>query len=474
MYDVLIIGGGVTGAACLRELSRYRLKVALIEKENDIACGASRANSGIIHAGYDCVPGTQKARFNVEGSRMFPALVKEFGIPYRNIGSLVVGRAGSEDEIRTLYERGIKNSVRVEIVDRKRIEEIDPGIAPDMVVGLFAEDAAVISPYKFNIALADHAVINGAEVFTDAKALKIDHDGNAFTVHTPRGEFYAKVIINAAGAGAARVSALAGGEPYQTRHAVGEYYILDNSEKDEVKTVVFPLPDELGKGILVAPTADGNIILGPTAITREDSEDVSVSREGLARVRAGALKVFKPMNLRKVIRVFGGMRSTCGHDFIIEESASRPGLINLVGVCSPGLSSSPAIAVYVAELVKNIIPAEEKTEFLPYVKQKRFTELSKEELNELVKKDSRWGRLICRCEKVTEAEIVAAVHSPVPAVTVDAVKKRVRAGMGRCQGSFCGIKVMEIISRELDIPFSAVKKGGKDSQIAVLKIKEEL
>jgi len=475
MYDVIIIGGGVIGCGILRELSRYKIKSLLLEQNNDVSCGASRANSGIVHAGYDCKPDTLKAKFNVKGNAMFPELTKELDVPFEQVGSLVVADENGLDGLKKLQKYGDLNGVKTEIIGRERILELEPNIADRIQYALYAPTAGIVSPYKLTIAFADYAVLNGAEVKLNNKVIDVNFDtiNEVYNVKTDKYTYQSKVVINCAGTHSMEINKIAGAEVYPTEFRRGEYFVLDQTERPNIKTVIFPLPDENGKGILIAPTADGNVLYGPTSILSSDPDDNDVTLNGLDQVRTGVVKTFKYMNLRKAIRVFAGLRSISGEDFIVRKSEILPNYIMLLGICSPGLSSAPAIAEYVKDLAVDMLKAEKKTEIKPLPKHKKFINMSEKEIDELVKKDGRWGRIVCRCEKVTEAEVVNAIHSPVPATTVDAVKRRARAGMGRCQGGFCAPRVMEIISRELNIPITEVKMKGEGSEIAISEIKSK-
>ena len=473
-FDVIVIGGGVVGTAVLRSLAAYKAKVLLLEKASDVATGASRANSGIVHAGYDAETGTKKAYFNVKGAAMFPSLTKELHVPYQKTGSLVAAREKGLDDLKVLYERGVANGVKVEIIAKDRIKELEPNISPEVAYALYAPEAGVVSPYKLTIAQADHAVVNGAEIRLEQKVVMMERRKEGFFVRTEKAEYLASYVINAAGAGASEVNALIGEDAPVETHAVGDYYILDSKEAGVVNTVVFPLPDEKGKGILVAPTADGNVILGPTSrkVPHEAAEDNEVTREGLALVREGVGRLIPCVNLRSVIRVYAGTRTAVGSDFIIEESKKIKNYFMLLGICSPGLTSAPAIGEYVAATAAKALGLKKKEKMLPLPDRFHLTKASEEEIKDKIASDSAYGRIVCRCEKVTEGEILEAIRSPLPAHTVDAVKRRVRAGMGRCQGGFCRPRVMEILSRELHIPLSKVRLGDKGSEIAPYEVKE--
>ena len=470
--DVIVIGGGVVGCATADALARRGASVVLLEKGDDVAVGASRANSGIVHAGYDCEPNTLKARFNRRGNEMMWTLARELGVPHKKCGSLVAAPDGGEEGLRVLLGKAEKNGVRAEIVSRERALEIEPNLSDDVRFCLYAPEAGVISPYKLTIKLAERAVLNGTAVVTEAAVEKISQTDGKYVLSTPKGDFKCRFVVNCAGAGAEKVNVLAGAECFETVFRRGDYFVLDSTEGDNVSTVIFPLPTAAGKGILVAPTADGNVIYGPTSVP-VNGADTAVASDALDEIRRAVPLTYRRPAFNKCIRVYAGVRAIVGDDFIVRESDVRPGFFTVAGICSPGLTAAPAIAEYVAGLIGGKMPLAERNDAvveLPHAP--RLTELSDDEINALVAHNPAWGRIVCRCEKVTEAEIVAAVHSPVPAVTVDAVKRRVRAGMGRCQGGFCAPRVMEIIARETGVPLSAVRKGGEGSEIAVVKVGE--
>lgn len=474
MYDVIIIGGGVVGASILREAVSYGMKALLLEADDDVATGTSKANSGIIHAGYDAKPNSLKAKFNVRGNALCYELADALGIKAKRIGSLVVATKEGLSGLEALLERGKENGVDVKIIGREEILKIEKNVADDIEYALYAKDGGIISPYKFTIALADNAVINGGEVLLDSKVVKIDKDGDKFTVYTERGQAYeSKVVVNSAGGYANDINEMLGDKIYDTEFRRGDYFVLDTKEGKNISTVLFPLPDERGKGVLVAPTVDGNVIYGPTSIKVDSIDDTAVASEGLDAIRASVTKSYKCPNYRNVIRVYAGVRSIVGSDFVIKWSDKVDGYYILAGICSPGLTSAPAIGEYVAKEIADKLGKKEKKELIPNKKAKHFAEMSADELNELVKEDPRWCKIVCRCEKVSEKEIVEAINSPVKATTVDGVKRRARAGMGRCGGGFCAPDVMEIIARELNIPLTEVKKGGKNSNIAVSYVKED-
>lgn len=471
-YDVIVIGGGIVGTAVLDRLSKYNLGILLLEGEDDVASFSTRANSGIVHAGYDCEPGTLKAKFNVEGNTLLWRDAEQLDVPHLKCGSIVVARANGLDGINKLKDKALANGVEVEVWDRAKTLEFEPNIADDIEYALYAPSAGIVSPYQLAIGYADRAVTNGANIILEAKVEGIEHSDKGYTLHTTKGEFESGIVINCAGANGAKVNDMVGAEHYDTTYRRGDYFVLDNTERKNINTVIFPLPTSAGKGILVAPTADGNVIYGPTAIDTNDSTDTASSLDSLDELRRNVPLSIKNPAFNKCIRVYSGLRTIIGHDFIIGESSVINNFYMAIGICSPGLTSAPAIAEHIEELVCGRLNAKLKEEYKTYMpRHKRLGEMDMDTINALIKDDNSWGRIVCRCEKVTEAEIVNAIHSPLPAKTVDAVKRRTRAGMGRCQGGFCGPRVMEIISRELNIPLDQVRKGG-GAEIARYKVKE--
>lgn len=471
-YDVIIIGGGVIGCATLDRLSRYNLSCLLLEKSDDVAAFTSHANSGIVHAGYDCEPGTLKAKFNVLGNSYMWEDVQELDVPALKCGSIVVARKDQLTNLETLKNKAELNGVSVKILNREETIKIEKNVADEIEYSLYAPSAGIVSPYQLTIAYADRAVLNGGIIKLNSEVTGVCKKGDIFEVSTENDSYAATVVINCSGEYGSFINDLAGAEHYDSVFRRGDYFVIDNTERKNISTVIFPLPTEAGKGILVAPTADGNIIYGPTAIDTELG-DVSSSLEGFEQIRKNVPLSYKCPAFNKIIRVYSGLRTIIGHDFIIKESDKVKNFIMAVGICSPGLTSAPAIARELENYAVNILnPSKKDNCTITMQRHKTLKDLSEDELNDLIKEDHRWGRIVCRCEKVTEAEIIRAIHSPLPAVTVDAVKRRTRAGMGRCQGGFCGPRVIEIIAKELSIPINEVKKGnGKDSNIALYPVK---
>lgn len=455
MYDVVIIGCGVVGASAAYELARYKLRVAVLEAAADIAAGTTKANSAIIHAGYDPEPGTLMARLNVEGNRLTGEICEKLQVPFKRVGSLVVAFSPEQlPTLRTLYDRGCKNGVPgLRLLSGEEARAMEPGLSEEVCGALLAPSAGIIDPWGFAIAMAETAVRGGVEVRRDCPVTGIEDTGAGFVLHTPTGDVTARFVLNAAGVDADRVHEMLEPNDWQTLPSRGEYYLLDKSEHDRVSRVIFQCPGPEGKGVLVAPTIHGNLICGPNAEAVEDRLDLGNTAAGMAEVRAKASRSVPGVEWRQNIRNFAGLRAnTTRSDFIIEESKAHPGFIDLAGIKSPGLSSAPAIAKLAAEmLAADGLALEPDPDFVDKREHIVFKNLSAEEKNELIRKDPRYGRVVCRCETITEGEIVAALHSPIPPRSINGVKRRCNAGMGRCQGGFCGPRVQEIIARELGI-----------------------
>ena len=469
-YDVLIIGAGVTGCAIARELSHTGLKIALSDACDDVAMGASRANSAIVHAGYDCVPGTLMAKLNVRGNEMFDDVCESLNVPLLRVGSFVIA-FGEEDEkeLNNLLERGRANGVPgLEIISGERAREMEPKLSDDVTAALWAPTAGITCPYELTIAMSENARANGADILLRKRAAAIDYANDEFTVKFEDGaSVSAKYVVNAAGVYADEVARLIGDDSFTISPRKGEYMLLDKQALC-VGTVIFQTPSKLGKGVLVSPTVDGNIFAGPTAQDKVEKNDTQTTPEGLAELKKFSLKSVPTLNLRQVITSFAGVRAQPSTgDFIIRPSDKNARFIHAAGICSPGLSSAPAIAEYVRGLIKEAGADTAERADAIYVREhaKPFRQMDADERAEAYKRNPLYGRIICRCETVTEAEIVDAIHRG--ATTVDGVKRRTRAGMGRCQGGFCGPRVMEILSRELGVPTESLTKfGGKSYMVA--------
>lgn len=474
MYDVAIIGAGIVGASVARELSRYRLKVCLVEKENDVSEGTTKANSALVHAGYDPEEGTKMARLNVRGCELTGILAKELSVPYKRIGSLVVAFDDADLEtVRCLYERGRRNGVPgLELLDREGLRRLEPGISDDAVGALLAPSAGIVGPWEFCIALAESAVVNGVTLYLESEVVGITRTDDRFLIGTSNPgnrSIEARIVINAAGVHADDVMAMAGAKDFEIFPRKGQYFILDKNQGGLVSHIIFQCPSALGKGVVVTPTVHGNLLVGPDSESGIPKEDRSTTKESLEQIRNSSGKAVRGISFRENIRNFAGMRAYSDReDFIIEESGTVKGLVNLAGIKSPGLTSAPAIAEDVVEILKGMgIVMEKKADFIGGRKQTRFMELPDEEKQELIDKDRRFGRVICRCESITEGEIIEAIRRPVGAVSVDGVKRRVRPGMGRCQGGFCGPRVQEILARELGTTLQAIEQDTKGSYILI-------
>lgn len=478
MYDVIIIGGGVSGAASARELSRYKVNICVLEKEDDVCCGTSKANSAIVHAGYDAANGSLMAKLNVQGNEMMEALSKELDFPFKRNGSIVICRT-EEDmlNLQVLYERGIKNGVKnLRILSKEEVLEIEPNISDDIVAALYAPTGGIVCPFHLNIALAENANVNGVEFKFNTEVKDIKKVEEHFEIHTNNGVYETKYVVNAAGVYADKFHNMVSEKKIHITPRRGDYCLLDKTAGDHVSKTVFALPGKLGKGILVTPTVHGNLLVGPTAIDIEDKEGVNTTVAGLEEVISKANENVKNIPMRQVITSFAGLRAhEDNHEFIIGEVEDCKGFIDCAGIESPGLSSAPAIGVMVADILKELMGLEKKEKFISTRKGVLNPEhLSVEERNALIKENPAYGNIICRCEMITEGEIVDAIRRPLGAKSLDAVKRRTRAGMGRCQAGFCAPRTMEILARELGVDMSEITKTGGDSKIIVGVNKDRL
>ncbi len=469
IYDVAIIGAGVTGCMIARSLSKYKLNVALIERGNDVALGASKANSGIVHAGFDAKPGTLKAKMNLRGNEMMEDVCRELNVPYKRNGSLVLAFSDEEmDTIQELYERGISNGVTdMSILNRDELLAVEPNIGDEAVGALRAETAGIVCPYSLTIAAVENAVTNGVEFFRNFEVRKIDFLNDTFTLSSAENKIDAKYVINAAGLFADEVAAMIGDNSLHITARRGEYYILDKSVGNLVTHTIFQCPSKMGKGILVAPTTHGNLLIGPSAIDIDDKNDVSTTADGLKEVSDLALKSVPGATTRFAITSFSGNRAhEDKNDFTIEPSSVNGHFINVAGIESPGLTGSPAVAEYVEKIMSELVSLQYKDNYISCrEKPFRYNEATDEERCAAIAKNPSYGRIICRCESITEGEILDAIRAPAGARDVDGVKRRTRAGMGRCQGGFCGSKVVELLARELNVNANEITKFGGKSDI---------
>ena len=479
MYEVIIVGAGVAGASVARELSRYNVKACVLEREEDVCCGTSKANSAIVHAGYDAATGSLMAKLNVEGNLLMPELAKELDFPYKQCGSLVVCiDEESMPGLWKLYERGVANGVKdLEVItDKARIKELEPNLSDETVGILYAPTAGIVCPFNLNIAMAENANVNGIEFFFNTEVLNVRSESDEWVLETNNGTYRTKYVINAAGLYSDKLHNMVSDKKLHITARRGDYCLLDKSTGNHVSHTIFALPGKYGKGVLVSPTVHGNLIVGPTAVDVEDKESTATTREGLEELVNKAGMNVKDLPMRQVITSFAGLRAhEDGHEFVIGEVEGAPGFIDCAGIESPGLTSAPAIGKMVAGIMKEKLGLTEKSDFKATRKGVlNPAELSLEERNKLIEKEPAYGNIICRCEMVTEGELLDAIHRPLGAKSLDGIKRRTRAGMGRCQAGFCTPRSMEILSRELNIPMEEITKTGHSSKLITGHDKDSL
>jgi len=470
MYDVAIIGAGASGACIARKLSQYELKVALLEKEEDVSFGVSKANSGIIHGGFhsSCTK-YLKARLELQGNLMFDQLHKELDFPFKRCGILVV--AFSEEQLstlETLHYQGVQNgAIGIEMCSRERVLDLEPKVNPDVLGGLHVPGGGTVEPYRFVFAVVESAVKNGVELLLNFKVTSAERNSDSYTIVSADGrEIEAKYVINAAGLFADKVSEIFNAERYQIHPRKGEEYILDRSSAAYTNKVIFPVPSPNSKGTLVIPTPEGTIMVGPTALEIEDKEDLSTSNDNLQKIFDFAKQIIPQISQRDIISSFAGLRPTMqNEDFFIDSSKIIPNFIHVAGIQSPGLTAAPAIGDYVKDLLKKCgLRMEEKSHFNPYLTRvPRIHNMTPYQVAELTEENPQYGHIICRCEKISEAEIVEAIKRGH--TTLDGVKFFTRTGMGRCQGGFCTSHIIKIIMRETGMTYDEITKHGKKSKV---------
>ncbi|AJQ28282.1 NAD(P)/FAD-dependent oxidoreductase [Pelosinus fermentans] len=464
MYDICIIGAGVVGTNIARELAKYQVRVCLVEKEEDVSCGASKANSGIVHGGYSDEPGTLKAELCVKGNRMYEQLNKELNFGYRETGSVVL--AFRDEDMKTLeklYQYGIKNGVGgLAIIDGEKVRELEPYVSKEVKAALYCRNAGVTSPYEFVIALAENAITNGVELKLNTAVVGIEKVDDYFKVATNKGEIQTQYVINAAGIYCDKISSLIGIDDFHIIPRRGQYVLLDKEQNYLANSVIFQVPTELGKGILVTTTYHGNLMVGPNAEEINDKDDVGTTEDVLENIVKTARMSVPDFDMKQAITSFAGNRpNSSKKDWIIEESRVA-GFINLIGIDSPGLTASPAIALKVVGLLKLAgLELKNKKDFMAY--RKPIIQVKDENFKGDINSTNPDEHIICRCEQVTETEIIDALHRNIAIKSIDAIKRRTRAGMGKCQSGFCLSRVKEIIARELHIPVEEVTQRGKDS-----------
>ena len=474
MFDFVVIGAGVVGGMVARELTKYTKSVCILEKGSDVALGATRANSAIVHAGYDAKEGSLKARLNVRGSKMMAEVCRDLGVKYKNNGSLVVG-FNEEDEktLLDLCERGKKNGVDgVRVIYRDEIVGLEPNIGEAVTVALYAPTGAIVCPYELCMAAVGNAMDNGAELKLNYKVDRIEERDDGYEIFSGDSSVLAKCVINCAGVYSDEVANMVGDVSFSVRPRRGEYMLLDREVGAHISHTIFRCPSKMGKGILVSPTVDGNLLVGPTAEDIDDKEDTRTTAAGLAKVRALASEQVKSIDFSKVITSFTGLRATGSTgDFVID--MPRPGFLNLGAIESPGLSSAPAIAEYAVSMLMDAgFEVSAREDFVPTRRPMHFfASLSTEEKNALIKERPEYAHIICRCETVSEGEILDAIRTNPRPTDVDGVKRRTRASMGRCQGGFCTPYIIDLLAAEMGVDYTAVTKFGGNSVINFGKTK---
>lgn len=467
MYDVIIIGAGVVGSAIARELAKTNRKIAVLEKESDLCEGTSKANSGIVHAGFDAKPGTLKAKLNVRGSKMMEKLSKTLDFSYKRNGAFVLCfEESGQETLQNLLQQAKENGVEgVSLLTKDRVREMEPSVSEQVLAALYAPTSAIVCPFEMNLAFAENAWENGVSFYFNTEVEKITQTEEGFEIITNQGTYESRLVVNAAGVYADQIHNMIHEQKMTIIPRRGEYCLMDKSVGQQISHTLFQLPTNLGKGVLVTPTVHGNLLVGPTAEDMEERENTDTTAAGMENVLQTGAKSIEKMPLDAVITSFAGVRAhEAKGDFIIEESEEVKGFFDVAGIASPGLSAAPAIGEYVAALIQREYPAT-KNDF--YKRTRRgiphFAKMTYEERERLIQENSSFSEIVCRCEMVTLGEILAAIHRPLGATTLDGVKRRVRAGMGRCQGGFCSPKVVEILSNELKLSKEEITKCGKGS-----------
>ncbi len=470
-YDVIIIGAGVVGAQIARRLSKYKLNILVLEKENDVGDGSSSANSAIIHSGYDPLPGTLKARLNVLGNQMYDEICSDLDVEFKRIGSLTLSNSEEEDEIlKELVLRAEQNNVEVKLINQEELRQIEPNVSKSARMALFAPTAGIINPFELVVALMENAVDNGVELKLSEEVINIKRENDLFTVYTSNNTYYSNYIINASGLYSDKVNEMINPKSFTIIPTKGEYTVLDHFDKNYVKHTLFNVPSKKGKGVLVSPTTSNNYLVGPSSEVILEKDDTSCNYEILQNVKSKAYDLVDILRIDQQIKQFAGIRAVSDtKDFVIEETSYH--FINVAGIQSPGLASSPAIAVMVCDMIKN---KEEKENWNPKRRPLvRLNKMSFEERKEFVSNNPLFGKIICRCEKITEGEILDVINRSCGATTIKGVKKRIRPGFGKCQGGFCQSYVLDILSRELNKDKKTITYGKTGSYILKGRTKGE-
>lgn len=477
MVDVVIIGAGVVGCSIARELSRYDLQIQVLERASDVCEGTSKANSGIVHAGFDAHPGTLKAKMNVAGNEKMEALSRELDFPFQRNGSLVLCFAEKDrDKLEKLLEQGIANGVKeLRIIEKEELRQMEPDISREAVAALYAPTGGIVCPFGLTIAMAENAAVNGVEFKLETQVFSVKRKENHYLVTTSRGEVECLAVVNAAGVYADTFHNMVSGRRLHIIPRKGEYCLLDKKVGNYVHSTIFQLPTVYGKGVLVTPTVHGNLLIGPTAADIEDKEAVSTTGEGIADVQKRAALSVEKLPTKQIITSFAGLRAhEEGGDFVLGELEDAPGFFDAAGIESPGLTCAPALGEYLAGLVAERLKAEKKENFVAARKGiPNMALASEEERKKLIAENPAFADVVCRCELVTEGEILAAIHRPVGATTLDGVKRRTRAGMGRRQAGFCSPRTVELLARELNRDMAEITKNEKGSEFLTGYIKNE-
>lgn len=476
MFDVVIVGAGVIGSGIARELSKYDLKICVVEKGSDVATGTSKANSGIVHAGFDAKPNTLKGRLNVKGNAMFDKLSKELNFPFKRNGSLVLCFDEDDiDKLEELKDKGEKNGVpNLKILKGDEALQLEPNLNENVVAVLYAPTGGIVCPYEMTIAYAENAYINGVEFKLNTEVKNIRKTEKGFVIEWDKGNIESKLVINAAGLFSDDLNNMVSKNKINIIARRGEYLLFDKAAGEAATRTFFQLPTKMGKGVLVTPTVDGNLLIGPNAVDIKDKSDLNTTQEGLDEILDKARLTIKEIPMRQIITSFSGLRShSMSDDFIIGETEDVSGFINVAGIESPGLSSAPAIAEMVENIVIEKLSPAKNENFNPIRHGiPKFREMDNEKRRKLIEEDKTYGRVICRCETVTEGEILNAIRRPLGARDLDSVKRRTRAGMGRCQSGFCSTKIVAILAKELKLPETEITKFGGNSKLLVGENKE--
>ncbi|HHD2752161.1 TPA: NAD(P)/FAD-dependent oxidoreductase [Clostridium perfringens] len=471
MKDIIVIGAGVVGCSIARELSKYDLDVVVVDKNSDVSEGVSKGNSGIVHAGYNEKVGTLKAKLNIEGNKMFDDLSRDLQFPFKRNGALIL--AFSDEDMKTLEDlkaNGEKLGVEgLEILTKEDALKVEENLSKEIVGALSVKTSGIVSPYEMTIALGENAAENGVEFKLNSRVTNIEKIPDGYKITLNNKEILnGKIIINASGLEGAFLNNLVSMKKREIEPVKGEYCLFDKVAGSMIKKTLFQVPDKLSKGVLVTPTAEGNLLVGPNA---ESGETLETSREGIDEILEKSKKSVEELPVARILNTFSGIRpKTKDGDFIIEEAEGAENFINVIGIDSPGLTAAPAIGVYVVNMLREKLDLVEKKNFKgTREKIVRFAELSLEEKNKLIKEKPAYGHMICKCEFVTEGEIVEAIHKPIPATTVDAIKRRTRASMGGCQGVGCTLPISKILSRELSVDISDINKNSEGSPVIGFK-----